>query len=447
MPSASIQVRTLVKVSSIIAILFSGLIGALLFIGSDKYQKAQAIEEFSREVSVYAFQLTSLTGDYLLYHENRAILQWREVHESLNSLLLTIAGSADIETRESIRELLQLHVRTGDMFELAINHASSAGSDHGNSGSRQIFEKQVASQIMSGTHAMVSAAALMSAQSIDAKKAFMQLAGFLMAFFGVSWMVFSVSLWIIFNRRIAEPIQSLRADIRDFAKRRLIGQIRWKYNDEIGEVAKEFNLMGEALRQSLVSKDELEHEVVERKRAEEAIRKLAMTDQLTGLANRRQFQQYLVQSMKLAKREGKSLALMLLDLDRFKAVNDSLGHPAGDAVLKNVSSILTRHSRDSDLVARLGGDEFARLVIYPENKEGAGLSAQRVVDEVSKPMDAEGHEIEVGISIGIAFYPEDAETEEALIKKADLALYASKAKGRGGFTIYDHNTMKGKDSL
>ena len=177
-------------------------------------------------------------------------------------------------------------------------------------------------------------------------------------------------------------------------------------------------------------------DITERKQAEEQIRQLAMTDQLTGLANRRQFSQRMQQSIKLADREGKFLALMSLDLDKFKTVNDTYGHSVGDAVLRCVASILIKQSRDSDTVARIGGDEFVLLIVHPEGKVGVGQSAQRIIDEIKSTMQIEGHNINIGASIGIALYPEDAKTEDQLMKNSDLALYEGKEQGHGSFLFY-----------
>jgi diguanylate cyclase (GGDEF)-like protein/PAS domain S-box-containing protein len=189
---------------------------------------------------------------------------------------------------------------------------------------------------------------------------------------------------------------------------------------------------------------ELREQITERKQAEEEIRRMAMTDQLTSLANRRQFKQRMEQSIKLANREEKLLAMMMIDLDKFKPVNDTYGHLVGDALLQSVASILTKYSRDSDLVARLGGDEFAILVIHPEDRDGVEINAKRITDEIKKPIHIQGHKIEIGASIGIALYPENAENEKELMKNSDLALYEIKKQGGGDFLFY-HPDMSAEE--
>ncbi len=184
-------------------------------------------------------------------------------------------------------------------------------------------------------------------------------------------------------------------------------------------------------------------DITKQKEVEESIRQMALTDSLTGLANRNQLQQRLEQSIKLAKREGAPLALMMIDLDRFKPVNDNFGHPTGDALLKVVASIFTKLTRETDLVARIGGDEFVIIVVHPDSIEGVEIIAQRIIDEIEKPISIIGNEIQISTSIGIALFPKDANNQEELFKKADLALYRVKESGRGSFNLYhpEENTQ------
>lgn len=172
------------------------------------------------------------------------------------------------------------------------------------------------------------------------------------------------------------------------------------------------------------------HDITQIKQDQEVTLSLAMTDQLTGLANRRQFLQHFDDHLKLAKREKNSLVLMLLDLDKFKAVNDSFGHQTGDKLLQKIAKIFINQCRQTDVIARLGGDEFAILLINPESENSATHCAQRIIDQINKPMLIEGHDIQVGISIGMSIFPQHSDNQDALTQKADQALYSAKRFGR-----------------
>lgn len=178
-------------------------------------------------------------------------------------------------------------------------------------------------------------------------------------------------------------------------------------------------------------------DITEQRNAQEKIHRLAMMDALTDLANRNQFNQRFEENLALAQREQKNLALMMIDLDSFKQINDTYGHPVGDAVLKNIANVLLKHCRKTDIVARLGGDEFAIVSVFPKNRTAAYQVAERIIGELQEPLDAAGHELNVALSIGICFYPEDAVTVETMIYKADVALYDAKRIGSNLIRCYD----------
>ncbi|MCG7911204.1 MAG: PAS domain-containing protein [Candidatus Thiodiazotropha taylori] len=208
------------------------------------------------------------------------------------------------------------------------------------------------------------------------------------------------------------------------------GEVRWVQE----RCAHERDEKGEVIRSDGVVQD-----ITDKKLAEMEIQRLAMTDHLTGLANRRHFFRVFSQLLKLANREKMALSLMLLDLDGFKAVNDEYGHPIGDALLKAVSSRLKNCLRETDLLARLGGDEFAALLVNPEMAEGTQRTAERLVRSFTSRFELEGGtNVRVGISVGIASYPEQALTEEDLIKKADAALYKAKKSGGNTYQLAEY---------
>jgi diguanylate cyclase (GGDEF)-like protein len=168
------------------------------------------------------------------------------------------------------------------------------------------------------------------------------------------------------------------------------------------------------------------NDFTDRRRAEEKISHMAHHDTLTDLANRAYFENRLDGLL-----AGKTrFAVFNMDLDRFKAVNDTLGHPVGDKLLQAVAARMRACVRDSDIIARLGGDEFAVLQVPSESTADATSLARRLIDAVSVPYHIEGHDISVGISIGIAVVPGDGTNSDELMRKVDKALYRS--KGHGG---------------
>ncbi len=171
-------------------------------------------------------------------------------------------------------------------------------------------------------------------------------------------------------------------------------------------------------------------DITERRKAEAQITHMANHDALTDLPNRVLFRERLEQAVVRARR-GKGLALLCLDLDQFKAVNDTLGHPIGDALLKAVAARLVGQSRDIDMVARLGGDEFAIVQTELESPTDATRSAQRLINLLGTPFQVGGHQIVIGTSIGIAFAPQDGMDPDQLLRSADLALCRAKLDGRG----------------
>jgi diguanylate cyclase (GGDEF)-like protein len=188
-------------------------------------------------------------------------------------------------------------------------------------------------------------------------------------------------------------------------------------------------------------------DITERRRAEAEIVHLARHDVLTDLPNRAQFNEKLDEATRRLKRGGTEITVMMLDLDRFKAVNDRYGHPAGDQLLVEVARRLKSTLRETDLLARLGGDEFAIIQEGgPTQREGAIALALRIINAISEPFDLGGFEVNVGTSIGIAMAPEHGTAPDGLLKSADLALYATKSQGRNDFRIYQPDMLESATS-
>jgi diguanylate cyclase (GGDEF)-like protein len=183
--------------------------------------------------------------------------------------------------------------------------------------------------------------------------------------------------------------------------------------DELGEVATAFNSMSDRLGEAFAE-----------------LQRLSETDELTGLLNYRSIFQALESETVRARRYETGFALLVMDVDNFKRVNDTYGHPIGDQVLKLVADVLREHTRETDLIGRQGGDEF--LILLPETRaDGAAATAENVLAAISgRPhITANGQRIPVRVSIGLACFPEDGDQVDALIARADANLYASKRQG------------------
>jgi diguanylate cyclase (GGDEF)-like protein len=163
---------------------------------------------------------------------------------------------------------------------------------------------------------------------------------------------------------------------------------------------------------------------------------LAQYDQLTGLVNRTLFRDRLTQAMARCKRTAQSIGLMLLDLDRFKAVNDTMGHDAGDNLLKAVSDRLRRCVREVDTVARMGGDEFTIILEGVTSRQDVTVVAQRIAQSISEPFTLGDQQVSIGVSIGITMFPQNDQTIDTLLKHADAAMYRAKQHGGNAFQFY-----------
>jgi diguanylate cyclase (GGDEF)-like protein/PAS domain S-box-containing protein len=188
-------------------------------------------------------------------------------------------------------------------------------------------------------------------------------------------------------------------------------------------------------------------DITERRRAEAEIVHLARHDPLTGLANRAEFNAKLDEASKRVKRNGGAFTVMMVDLDKFKVVNDTLGHPAGDKLLIEVGRRLQSTIRETDVLARLGGDEFAIIQDGgPDQHEGAIALALRIAEAISEPFDLNGNRAVIGISVGIVLAPEHESDPEGLLKRADLALYDAKINSRNDFRFFRSELLEVADT-
>ncbi|HEV2627426.1 MAG TPA: EAL domain-containing protein [Pseudolabrys sp.] len=192
------------------------------------------------------------------------------------------------------------------------------------------------------------------------------------------------------------------------------------------------------------------HDITEHKQSERRIAHLANHDALTGLPNRALFREQLEQSLKRVRGNGGRLALLYLDLDRFKGINDTLGHPVGDELLKAVGQRLREAITDADFVARLGGDEFAIIRNDFTQPEDVTSLVMRILSTINQPYDIGGHQLVADATVGVALAPDDACDPDELLKNADLAMYGAKADGRGTYRFFESSMdarMKSRRAL
>ncbi|KGY13266.1 diguanylate cyclase [Vibrio tubiashii] len=250
-----------------------------------------------------------------------------------------------------------------------------------------------------------------------------------------AWLIFSsllVSLiaWLILFR-FKSGAEAMKAAILSLAKGNLDTKVKAvKMDSEFRVIANFFNQMTVSLCQSTVTKQELEKEIsrqtTQLKHKQEQLLFLSEHDPLTNLLNRRAFDKQLDQSITKARRSGHKLAILFIDLDDFKEVNDSYGHDAGDHVLVQVGKRLTGCVRESDIVGRIGGDEFVVCLDLLETLDGVPRKIDQLSTAISAPLEFDGRTLNVGSSIGIACYPDQGITKDDLLCIADKAMYVQK---------------------
>ncbi|APW45916.1 GGDEF domain-containing protein [Rhodoferax antarcticus] len=231
------------------------------------------------------------------------------------------------------------------------------------------------------------------------------------------------ALALLLARWVTRPLNIMSTAVARFTPEQPIAGLPVHRQDELGQLARSFDHMQLQIRQQFTelqaNRVELEH--------------LARHDVLTGLPNRRLFMERLENALQRAKRTQSALAVMFIDMDHFKKINDNWGHDAGDAALQWVAQQLQANTRKTDTVARLGGDEFVVLLESPVQREQIDSVAQKLLDAMREPWFYDGHLCSIGLSMGISVYPENGDTADALLSSADSAMYSIKSASRNNF--------------
>ncbi len=196
--------------------------------------------------------------------------------------------------------------------------------------------------------------------------------------------------------------------------------------DKVQDAAEKLSVVNLALEVEVGARHALEDHLATLTQDEEAARQAALHDPLTGLPNRTLFENRLEHGLAQARRHGRILAVLFMDLNGFKAINDAHGHSVGDAVLQSIADRLTEHARNDDTVSRFGGDEFLYLLTEIDSTQDAPAIAQKITETIQSPCQLSIGALKTSASIGIAIYPQDGATVSALIKSADAAMYRAK---------------------
>ncbi|MDO6460016.1 EAL domain-containing protein [Granulosicoccaceae sp. 1_MG-2023] len=217
---------------------------------------------------------------------------------------------------------------------------------------------------------------------------------------------------------------------KQIAKRRDVERVLERVNQNLEDTVRRRTEQLEQSNQALQEENE------ERRKAEQRMSYLAQYDDLTGLANRVLFRDQLDAAYARCEHYGEPFALLFVDLDKFKEVNDNLGHDVGDQLLQHVGKVFRDAVRGNDSAARLGGDEFALIVGRLNNHGDVALLAGRILQQLLTPLELEGHAIQIGASIGISVYPQNADSTDELLRQADLAMYQAKEEGGNTYRFY-----------
>lgn len=242
----------------------------------------------------------------------------------------------------------------------------------------------------------------------------------------LAFSVLAMLLSFAASRYLTRHLNMIVGAVKRFSREHVMGELPIGRKDEIGLLARSFNDMQVEIRAHMTelyeSKQKLDH--------------LARHDTLTGLPNRMMFYDTLEHEMAAMRRSGKPLAVFFIDLDRFKEINDSLGHAVGDEVLRTIARRLKGMVREADTVARLGGDEFMLLLSNLDDVQPLPTIAKKIIEGVSRPIPVGPNQLQVSASLGISLYPRDAANATDLVHKADLAMYQSKTAGRNAYMFY-----------
>ncbi|VAW64538.1 diguanylate cyclase/phosphodiesterase (GGDEF & EAL domains) with PAS/PAC sensor(s) [hydrothermal vent metagenome] len=396
-------------------------------------EKERSTNSLTQQGNSIGFLLTSISVDPLLVYDNYTVNEFARNTTQQENVIYAVYINKDnhaithyIDSENPIIQKAIIATKTEDPHQL-FNYLSEQ-SDILNLSFPVIFNDKLLATIKIGLDKK-------PLESIPFENLMTQV--FSSLIFGL---LIGVSIYIGFLKKVSHPIKKLKKSANKITSFKFDDELTIQGNNEFSELANTFNLMRITLKEAVTSKENtlkemeqlnasLEDRVLKRtnelEKLNTQITHQAMHDPLTDLPNRTLIVEHLNQALTLAKRNNEQLAVFILDLNNFKDINDTLGHPEGDIILKQVAKRIPNALRESDSVGRLGGDEFA--FVLPDINEDDAIKVGNKIVEVLKPsFNLTSQSVNIGASIGIAIFPEHGKDQASLIRHADVAMYESK---------------------
>ena len=362
-------------------------------------------------------ELNILVDDYQLYHNERSSSQWKSRYNSLQTIMFQQKNYLSERKMglliRDFSKVLKLFQQITEVYNERVATASGKQSS--------LQENALNEQIKTTLQIMSSTARQMTQEAQEQLDGIInQIKRLLIALLFAIIAIVSI-IWITLVNHIITPIKTMCSEIKMFSDD-MNSRLTVKRNDEFGELASVFNSMADQLQENMVAKENLTHQT--------------QYDLLTGLPNQLLFMDRLNQTIKQAERNEVKIAVLSINIDRFKEINDSYGHKTGDELLIHISQRLQKCIRDIDTVTRIGGDEF--MVIIDSIRDANIISdiIKKIMAKLAEPVPEIEHNLSVTLSMGISLYPEDADNAESLVRNADTAMYKAKEEGRNTYRYF-----------
>ena len=411
------HLKTLLTLGIFASVICISFLGYGLVTIATKHDQLIEQEMMTEAFSAGIQELNILVDDYQLYHNERSSSQWKSRYNSLQTIMLQQKNYLSERKMglliRDFSKVLKLFQQITEVYNERV--ATASGTE------RSLQENALNEQLKTTLQIMSSTARQMTQEAQEQLDDIInQIKRLLIALLFAIISIVSI-IWITLVNHIITPIKTMCSQIKMFSDD-MNSRLTVKRNDEFGELASVFNSMADQLQENMVAKENLTHQT--------------QYDLLTGLPNQLLFMDRLNQTIKQAERNEVKIAVLSINIDRFKEINDSYGHKTGDELLIHISQRLQKCIRDIDTVTRIGGDEF--MVIIDSIRDANIISdiIKKIMAKLAEPVPEIEHNLSVTLSMGISLYPEDADNAESLVRNADTAMYKAKEEGRNTYRYF-----------